>query len=148
MKLIALGEKKLENEEILRELVKGSLYSLKPSLVMSDFENGWGLLVAEEAEALAIPLMGVFPHGEVLGSKAYQAARKKALRGVSNKIVFEKDYMAFLKNPKPYASWVLSYSDAALCYIDLSRSSVAHSVMLSLRRLGRATHNLHWSQND
>jgi hypothetical protein len=97
---------------------------------------------------LGIPLMAVLPHGELIGGKAYQAARKKLLREVSNKVVFEKDYMAFLKNPVPYTAWVLSYSNAALCYIDVSRSSVSHSIMLSLRKLGKPTHNLHWSQHD
>lgn len=148
MKMIALGEKKLDNEELLREVVKSSLYALKPSLVMTDFGNGWGLLVAEEAQSLGLPMMGVFPHGEIIGSKAYQAARKTISKTVTTNIVFEKDYFSFLKNPAPYVSWVLSHTDSALCYIDTSRSSVSHSLMLSLRRVGRQVHNLHWRHSD
>lgn len=145
MKLIAIGEKKIEAQEQAIVLCRSALMSMKPSLVMSDFDNGWGLLVAQEAIKLGIPVMGVLPHAEVLGNAAYKYERKEALRHSPTNVVFEEDYLAFLRNPKPYVNWVLKSANVALCYVDEGRSSISHSLMLSFRQVGKQTHNLYRS---
>ena len=148
MKLIALGEKRIAKADEVTVLCRAALLSIQPSLVMSDFDNGWGLIVAQEAIKLGIPLMGVMPHGEVIGNKAFQHERREALRSVSTKVVFEDDYMAFLRNPRPYAEWVMKSADAALCYVDVTRSSISQSLMLSFQQVGKQTHNLYRSHNS
>lgn len=145
MKLIAIGEKKIEAQEQAIVLCRSALMSMKPRLVMSDFDNGWGLIVAQEAIKMGIPVMGVLPHAEVLGNAAYRYERKEALRNSSTKVVFEEDYLAFLRNPKPYVNWVLKSANAALCYVDEGRSSISHSLMISFRQVGKQTHNLYRS---
>lgn len=147
MKLIALGEKRIENPEEAAVLCKASLLSISPSMVFSDFDNGWGLIVAQEAIRIGIPIMAVMPHGEVVGNKAFRHERRRALAYASTKVVFADDYLSFLRNPKPYAEWVLRSTDMGLCYINVERSSVSHSLMLSLRQMGKQAHNLHRSHS-
>lgn len=145
MKLIAIGEKRIEAHDEAIVLCRAALLSMTPSLVMSDFDNGWGLMVGQEAIKLGIPVMGVLPHAEVLGNAAYRHERLEALRSSHTKIVFADDYLAFLRNPKPYVEWVLKSAHVALCYVDEGRSSISHSLMLSFRQVGKQTHNLYRS---
>ncbi len=142
MRLIVLGEKTLDiNNEELQNLAKHSLASLQPKLVMSDFSIGWGIIAAHEAWKLAIPLMAVLPYEEVFGGEKYREIRNLTMKSTTSKVVFNKDYQSFLVNPKSYFKWVLSYADAALCYVDVTRPSLAKQVMSTLEATGRPVYN-------
>lgn len=143
MRLLSIGEKTLsQDEDVVSTLVFHALRSLQPKIVLSDLSNGWGLIVAEQAQRIGISVMGVYPHEEVIGNKAYAASREKIERKVGTSIVFEKTYVEYLKNPKRYVEWVLKNSDSALCYVNPSGSSLAHSLMVVYVESGKTVHNL------
>ena len=143
MRLLSIGEKTLyQDEDVVSNLVFHALRSLQPKIVLSDLSNGWGLIVAEQAQRVGINVMGVYPHEEILGNKAYAASREKVQKGVGTSIVFEKTYVEYLKNPRRYVEWILKNSDSALCYVNPASSSLAHSLMVLYVEQGKAVHNL------
>jgi hypothetical protein len=143
MRLLSIGEKRLyHEEEVLAKVVAGALKSLQPRMVMSDLSNGWGLIVAEQAQALGINTMAVFPHEEVLGNRAYQLSRDKVLKKINTSVVFEKTYLDYLKNPSRHLTWILSNSDEALCYVNPEVSSLSHSLMVVFGERGKTIHNM------
>ena len=145
MNLIAVGEKKIDNEDEARHLIRPALSSIKPTLVMSSFESGWDILVADEAMKLGYRVMGVLPHEEVIGQANYKEFRRSIVRRVISQVVFAESYIEFLGNPKPYVAWVTNSVDAALCYVDTQRSSTPHSLMVHLSKSGKKVYNMHRS---
>lgn len=140
-RILVLGEKVVD--ENLRSSVKKHLTALGPSLIMSDFSTGWNFMVSEEARGLNIPVMAVLPHLEVLGNRAYKESRRKLIKESTTKIVFADTYYDFLKNPKPYVKWLLANVDSVLAYLDPSRSSTSHSIMVVLGESGKTIFNTH-----
>lgn len=141
-RLLALGERKLDGDERIRLLIGKGLESLSPSVVFSDLAPGWNLYVAEEAQNKIIPTYGVFPHAEVLGIKTYKTFRQAAYKATKTKIVFNDTLYSYLKNPEPYVTWLIENVDVVLAYVDESRSSMSHSLMVLLKNRGKKIFNV------
>lgn len=140
-RVLVLGEKSID--ENLRPSIRNHLTAIGPSLVMSDFAVGWNFMVAEEARKLNMPVMAVLPHLEAVGNKAYRESRRKLIKESTNKIVFGDTYYDFLRDPKPYVVWLRNNVDAVLAYLDPSRSSTSHSIMVVLGESGKTIFNTH-----
>lgn len=141
MQLFALGDKVIMDEEGMSIRVRKTLLSLSPKHVLTDFSIGWSFLVGKEAAALGIPLMGVFPHEEVIGNPVYKLKREELQRKARTGVVFEKDYYSFLKNTAPYVKWLVSHVDVVLAYVDIEKRSVPSSILSVLEKSGKRIHN-------
>lgn len=140
MRVLALGEKVVDDK--LESMIRLQLGALSPSLVITDLAPGWNLLVAEKAKELSIPLLGAFPHGEILGKRVYKEARKGLLSYVNTKVVFNETFFLYLKNPKPYVEWLLNNTEVVFAYVDPDSSTLARSIMQVMNQRGKRVINV------
>lgn len=138
-RMLVLGERVVT--DVTSEVAKSGLKTLNPTLVISDLAVGWNILVAEEAVNRAIKVMGVFPHKEVIGNQLHEHHRKSVLRNVNNTLYFHETYYDYLKSPKEYVRWLSNNVDTVFAYVDTSRSSVSHAIMVALEKLGKDVFN-------
>lgn len=141
MRVLALGDKDAGEE--YRDKIKGQLDALSPSLLLSDLAYGWNLMVAEEAARTNIPILGVFPHEEVIGKPIYKQLRKNVFNNIKTKVVFNDTFFSYLKNPQPYVKWLIGNVDVVYACVDTDTKSLANSILTVLRQQNKRIFNSH-----
>jgi hypothetical protein len=141
-RIIALGDRTIEDTASLRLTIRKKLQALQPTIVFSDLAPGWNILVADEAQKLGISTQGVFPHAETLGTKAYLHYRQEIYKKMRTKIAFNETIFDYYKNPTTYVTWLISNVDTVLACLDPEHSSVSHSLMLALQNRGKQVFNI------
>lgn len=141
-RVLALGEKSLTDEDLVRSRITKRLTALNPSVVFSDLAPGWNLLVAEEAQRMAIPTQGVFPFAEIIGKGDYKPRREAVEKGMRARMSFHENIEGYLNDPQPYFDWLALNVDSVLAYVNPSLSSTQGRLMVALRGLGKTVFNV------
>jgi len=137
MNVLALGSRTLQHPiDVLKQKIKMALQSLAPNQVISDYDVGWNLLVAEVAQEMGISVIGAVPFSEKLSvwPPVYVERRTTAERHARTNTIFAATLEEFQHSKqKTYIDWLDNFSNSVLTYYPPQSSSFSHSLMIRLK---------------
>jgi len=126
---LAIGDKIFEKpEDVIRRRARSSLIGISPSRLVTDYSEGWSIIVLDESRKLGIPYIGVIPY------EPKTEIYKINSRNASSNLIFFKTKEEYLDNPYPYFDWLEKNIDEVLLFLNPEKKSFNNNLVKVLRK--------------